>query len=92
MTAAWKRRAKAPEPEPTRAELPKRELVEPTAGEKRNGWTAETLTAYRESIAPEVAALFMRREPALPVRSHPKYSPLRQRLGGRSPFARMRGR
>jgi hypothetical protein len=25
----------------------RRELVEPTEAEKRNGWTAESLTAYR---------------------------------------------
>jgi len=31
---------------------------------------AETLAQYRETIAPEIAALFGPRKPALPTRSH----------------------
>ena len=82
MTQAWKRRrAKSAEPEPTRAELPPRELEEPTADEKRNGWTAETLAEYRASIAPELARLFERKRPALPSRANSKYSPHRWRAG-----------
>jgi hypothetical protein len=59
---------------------PPRELVEPTADEKRNGWTAETLTAYREQIAPEIARLFERRKPAMPTRAN-RYHPHRWRAG-----------
>ena len=54
---------------------PPRELIEPTADERKNGWTAETLAAYRESIAPEIARLFERRKPPLPARANgSKYS------------------
>jgi hypothetical protein len=45
-----------------------RELTEPTADGKRNGWTAETLAAYRESIALEIAALLGPRPKPRPTR------------------------
>jgi len=35
---------------------------------------AEALTAYRETIAPEIAALFGPRPPKLPTRSHAHFS------------------
>ena len=66
--------------QPVEPAAPPRELIEPTADEKRNGWTAETLAAYRERIAPELARLFERRKPALPTRYN-SYSPLRWRQG-----------
>jgi hypothetical protein len=88
MTAQWlktKRRKKA---EPA---VPPRQLVEPTPEEARNGWTAETLTEYRESIAPEIAALFGPRRPPLPTRANSGYSPHRWRPSF-SPFAHRRSR
>jgi hypothetical protein len=57
MTSAWQRRRRGAEPEPTRAELPPRVLIESTAEDLVNGHTAETPTALRETGAAEVQAL-----------------------------------
>jgi hypothetical protein len=85
----WRRRrARTAEPEPKRAEQPPRVLIEPTPEEARNGWTAETLTADRESIRDATAYLFAPRRPPLPTRSHGKYSP--HRGLSYSPFSRFR--
>lgn len=59
-------------------------LVEPTDDEKRNGWTAETLTAY---LAEQKAASALRIDPhsamnraaRKPVRANSKYNPHRWR-------------
>lgn len=89
MTGAWKRRrARTAEAEPTRAELPKRELVEPTPDERRNGWDAASLAAYRVQIEPEIAALLGRRPKPRPT--HVNKHSAHQRLSY-SPFHR-RGR
>ncbi len=66
-----------PEPEP-----PVIELVEPTADEARNGWTAETLTEYLAERAQEDAKLAFRMFDRKPRRSrwaNSKYSPFRWR-------------
>jgi hypothetical protein len=59
------------------------ELVQPTAEEARNGWTAETLTAY---LAEQKAAQSLRLDPsstlrrkAPPARANSKYRPLKWR-------------
>ena len=61
------------------------ELVEPTADEAKNGWTAETLTAY---VAEQKAAQTLRIDPssvlrrkALPKMAHERFSPFRWRRG-----------
>lgn len=57
-------------------------LVEPTADEARNGWTAETLTAY---VQEQRAAQAVRIDPRGPSRQVPpsransRYSPFRWR-------------
>ena len=58
-------------------------LVQPTAEEARNGWTAETLTAY---LAEQKAAQSLRMDPsstlrrkAPPVRANSSYRPLKWR-------------
>jgi hypothetical protein len=93
MSGAWKRRGKYAEP--TRAELPKREPIEPTPDERRNGWDAASLTAYRETIVePEVLSIIMRhRQLPRPTRANSKYDPLRA-WASYSPFgySRRRGR
>lgn len=59
-----------------------RPIVEPTAGEARNGWTAESLTDY---VADQTAAQSMRVNPhslsrrTRPARANSRYSPLRWR-------------
>ena len=57
-------------------------LIEPTDEEKRNGWTAETLTAY---VHEQRAAQTVRIDPksfsrqARPTRANSKYSPFKWR-------------
>jgi len=60
-------------------------LIQPTADEAKNGWTAETLTAY---VAEQKAAQSLRIDPssalrrkAPPVRANSKYRPLKWRRG-----------
>lgn len=59
-----------------------RPVVEPTDEEKRNGWTAETLTAY---VADQEAAQSVRSDPSsvarkvVPTRANSRYSPHRWR-------------
>jgi hypothetical protein len=58
------------------------DLIEPTADEARNGWDAETLTAY---VRDQTAAAELRADPASvtrrvkPVRASSKYNPFRWR-------------
>ena len=77
----------APPPEFLAAleEADKGPKIQPTAEEARNGWTAETLTAYH---AEQKASQTLRIDPgstvrrkAPPVRANSKYSPLRWRRG-----------
>lgn len=57
-------------------------LIEPTEDEKRNGWTAETLTAY---VRDQAASAEMRVDPhsamrrKTPKRANSKYSPFKWR-------------
>lgn len=57
-------------------------LIEPTEEEKRNGWTAETLTEY---VREQKASQELRADPASPMRRTPpkransKYRPHRWR-------------
>ena len=59
-------------------------LVEPTEGEKKNGWTAETLTRYLierkagQSLDVDVNSL-QRRMARRPIEQDHKYNPLRWR-------------
>jgi hypothetical protein len=59
------------------------ELIEPTAEESRNGWSAEALTAYMRERAQQSARYILNepgaREPKRPVRANSRYSPLRWR-------------
>jgi hypothetical protein len=58
------------------------ELVEPTEDERKNGWTAESLTAYLQD---QKAAQSLRTDPHSamrqqpPMRANSKYRPLRWR-------------
>jgi hypothetical protein len=61
-----------------------RPLIEPSADEARNGWTAETLTAY---VAEQDAAASLRTDPVSaqnraarrPTKALSRYSPFRWR-------------
>jgi hypothetical protein len=54
----------------------KRTLVEPNADEKRNGWTAKTLTKYLDSRERDRVLVS---PPKLPDRQNHKYNPHRWR-------------
>ena len=81
-------------PKPTFDEIGRREmrnalqaqppaLIEPTAEETRNGWTAQTLTDYHhgqkaaQSLRIDPSSVLRRKAP--PVRANSKYRPLRWR-------------
>jgi hypothetical protein len=97
MTSAWQRRRRDAAPEPTRAELPKCDPIQPSAEDIHNGHTAETLAAERETSSAEVAALIagqferFRRAPR-PKMANSRYSPLRAFAHSTSPLSRRRGR
>ena len=57
---------------------PKDDAEEPTADEKRNGWTAESLREYR-AMSNEDVQRFFDHKPTLPSRSHGKLRPQRWR-------------
>ncbi len=54
-------------------------LIEPTADEAKNGWTAETLTKYLQERAQAQTLTALHRPPAKPTRANSKYSPHRWR-------------
>ena len=70
--------------EAQRAALERQELIEPSAEERRNGWTAETLTAYLverlagQSLAVDVNSLH-RRLARRPAEQNHRYRPHRWR-------------
>lgn len=70
--------------EARREAIAKQQLVEPTEDEKRNGWSAESLTAYLaerlagQSLAIDVHSL-QRRNARKPMEANHKYRPLRWR-------------
>ena len=65
MTAAWKRRrAKPAEPEPTRAELPKREDAR-TPEDIKNGWSYEAWAAHHDEVAQSIGSLIAARSKRL---------------------------
>ena len=76
----------APEPEPVTAEP---DLIEPTAEEAKNGWTAETLTTYVAEREKARSELIVTRRPVKPRMAKSKYSPHRWRSPMRRNFRRM---
>lgn len=54
-------------------------LIEPTPEEARNGWTAESLTAYVREREKAQLTNAMPDKPQRPAQANSKYSPLRWR-------------
>ena len=58
------------------AENRKPALVEPTANEKRNGWTAEALAAYHVDRDRAVNAKVLDRPKQRPSKANSRYDPI----------------
>ena len=72
--------------ETRRTSIKEQEKIEPTEEEKKNGWTAESLTAYlaerkaAQSLGIDVNS-FYRKSLQRPMAQNHKYNPLRWRSG-----------